>query len=176
MAAPCIDRDIPRHELPSGGNPGGQACMASAPAMTCTITGLTAGRSYTVTARALTGAGWSAASSPGATVVPLATPEVSTILITSSRDRNQKSIARIEGTTTGLVGAQVVPYVRVAGKSTFSPGKSTRTVDADGKFTWQRTAKKRFTVYFASGEVTSNRLVMRPEGPRPRNEGAVDRE
>lgn len=156
--------------------PGGQACMASAPALTCTITSLTPGKPYTVTARALTGAGWSAASSPGATVVPLATPEVSTILITSSRDRNQKSIARIEGTTTGLVGAQVVPYIRVAGKSTFSPGKSTRTVDADGKFTWQRTAKKRFTVYFASGEVTSNRLVMRPEGPRPRNEGAVDRE
>lgn len=156
--------------------PGGQACMASAPALTCTITGLTAGTSYTVTARALTGAGWSAASSPGATVVPLATPGVSTILITSSRDRNQKSIARIEGTTTGLVGAQVVPYVRVAGKSTFSPGKSTRTVDADGKFTWQRTAKKRFTVYFASGDVTSNRLVIRPEWPRPRNEGAVDRE
>lgn len=143
--------------------PGGQACMASAPALTCTITGLTAGTSYTVTARALTGAGWSAASSPGATVVPLATPEVSTILIASSRDRNQKSIARIEGTTTGLVGAQVVPYIRVAGKSTFSPGKSTRTVDADGTFTWQRTAKKRFTVYFASGDVTSNRLVIRPE-------------
>ena len=143
--------------------PGGQACMVSTPALSCTITGLTAGTAYTVTARALTGAGWSAASSPGATVVPLAPPEVSTILITSSRDRNQESIARIEGTTTGLVGAQVVPYIRVAGKSTFSPGTSTRTVDADGKFTWQRKAKKRFTVYFTSGNVTSNRLVIRPD-------------
>ena len=143
--------------------PGGQACMVTAPARTCTITGLTAGTSYTVTARALTGAGWSAESSPGATVVPLATPQESTILITSSRDRAQKSIARIEGTTTGLVGAQVVPYIRVAGKTSFTPGASTRTVDADGKFTWQRKAKKRFTVYFTSGDVTSNRLVIRPE-------------
>lgn len=143
--------------------PGGQTCMVSAPALTCTITGLTPGKSYTVTARALTGAGWSAASSPGATVVPLAAPEAPSILITSSRDRTQKWMARIEGTTTGLVGAEVVPYIRVAGKTSFSPGASTRTVDADGKFTWQRKAKKRLTVYFTSGDVTSNRLIIRPE-------------
>lgn len=142
--------------------PGEQTCMVTAPVLTCTITGLNAGTSYTVTARALTGAGWSAESSPGATVVPLATPQESTILITSSRDRTQKSMARIEGTTTGLVGAQVVPYIRVAGQTAFKPGASTRTVDAEGKFTWQRKAKKRFTVYFTSGDVTSNRLVIQP--------------
>ena len=143
--------------------PGGQKCTVSAPALTCTITGLTAGTSYTVSARAWTEAGWSTASSPGATVVPLATPQQATILITSSRDRIQKSFARIEGTTTGLVGAQVVPYIRVASQTAFKAGTSTRTVDADGKFTWQRKANKRFTVYFTSGNVTSNRLVMRPE-------------
>lgn len=143
--------------------PGGQLCMVSAPALTCAITGLTPGTSYKVTARALTGAGWSDTSSPSADVVPLAPPAAPTILITSSRDRTQKSVARIEGTTTGLVGAEVVPYIRVAGKTSFSPGASTRTVDADGKFTWQRKAKKRLTVYFVSGGVTSNRLVIRPE-------------
>ena len=145
-------------------SPGGQACLVTAPALTCTITGLTAGTPYTVTARALTGAGWGATSSPSETVVPLAPPTpAATILITSSRDRAQKSIARVEGTTTGLVGAEVVPYVRIAGQKAFAPRASTRTVDADGNFVWQRKANKRFTVYFVSGDVTSNRLVIQPE-------------
>jgi predicted outer membrane repeat protein len=145
-------------------SPGGQACLVTAPALTCTITGLTAGTPYTVTARALTGAGWGATSSPSETVVPLSPPTpAATILITSSRDRAQKSIARVEGTTTGLVGAEVVPYVRIAGQKAFAPRASTRTVDADGNFVWQRKANKRFTVYFVSGDVTSNRLVIRPE-------------
>ena len=143
-------------------SPGGETCMVTAPALTCTITGLTAGKPYTVTARALTGAGWSEASSPSSVVVPLG-PEVPTILITNSRDRAQKSMARIEGTTTGLVGAEVIPYVRIAGQKAFAPRASTRTVDADGNFVWQRKANKRFTVYFVSGDVTSNRLVIRPE-------------
>ena len=145
-------------------SPGGQACLVTAPALTCTIIGLTAGTPYTVTARALTGAGWGATSSPSETVVPLSPPTpAATILITSSRDPAQKSIARVEGTTTGLVDAEVVPYVRIAGQKAFKPGASTRTVDAEGNFVWQRKAKKRFTVYFVSGDVTSNRLVIRPE-------------
>ena len=145
-------------------SPGGQACLVTAPALTCTITGLTPGTPYTVTARALTGAGWGATSSPSETVVPLSPPTpAATILITSSRDRAQKSIARVEGTTTGLVGAEVIPYVRIAGQKAFAPRASTRTVDADGNFVWQRKANKRFTVYFVSGDVTSNRLVIRPE-------------
>ena len=143
-------------------SPGGHACLVAAPALTCTITGLTPGSPYTVTARALTGAGWSEASAPSSVVVPLG-PEVPTILITNARDRTQKAMARIEGTTTGLVGAEVVPYLRMAGQTDFKPGASTRTVDAEGDFVWQRKAKKRFTVYFVSGDVTSNRLVIRPE-------------
>ena len=146
--------------------PGGQTCMVTAPALTCTITDLTPGQPYTVTARALTGAGWSEASVPSSVVVPLEPPTPTppaTILITNSRDRAQKSIARIEGTTTGLVGAEVVPFLRMAGQTVFKSGASTRTVDADGNFVWQRKAKKRFTVYFVSGDVTSNRLIIRPE-------------
>ena len=147
-------------------NPGGQACLVVAPALTCTITGLTPGESYTVTARALTAAGWSEPSPPSQVVVPLSPPTpnpTATILITSSRDRAQKSMVRVEGATTGLVGARVVPFLRVAGHKAFTPGASSRTVNSDGTFVWQRKAKKRFTVYFASGDVTSNRLVIRPE-------------
>lgn len=160
--APASTGSFPVTSYQAVASPGGETCMVAAPGLTCTITGLTPGKPYTVTARALTGAGWSEASSPSSVVVPLG-HEVPTILITNSRDRAQKSMARIEGTTTGLVGAEVVPYLRIAGQADFSPGTSTRTVDAQGNFVWQRKAKKRFTVYFVSGDVTSNRLVIRPE-------------
>lgn len=143
-------------------SPGGQRCVVAAPSLTCTITGLTAGTPYTVIARALTAAGWGEASSPTEAVVPLG-PDTPTILIVNSRDRTQKSVARVEGSTTGLVGAEVVPYIRFAGKTSFAAGKGVQTVDARGRFVWQRKATKRFTIYFVSGDVASNRLVIRPE-------------
>jgi hypothetical protein len=69
---------------------------------------------------------------------------------------------RVDGTTTGLVGAEVTPHVRKPGQTGFTPGSNVRTVDADGRFTWQRKSGKKLYVYFTSGDVRSNRLVIGP--------------
>ena len=138
------------------------SCLVSAPALTCTIAGLTPGESYTFVVKAANGVGWGAASAPSAAVVPEARPVEKAILITSSRDRVSPWVVRVDGSTTGLVGAQVTPYVRKAGQTSYIPGANVRTVDEDGRFTWQRKSGKRLYVYFTSGEVRSNRLIIGP--------------
>ena len=55
-------------------SPGGRACLASAPALSCVVTGLTNGATYTFTVAALSGAGWSTPSAPSAPVTPSAGP------------------------------------------------------------------------------------------------------
>jgi predicted outer membrane repeat protein len=160
--APASTGSFPVTSYQVTSNPGGHGCLVSAPALTCTITGLTAGESYTFVAKALNGAGWSSPSAASNAVVPEAPPVAKAILITSSRDRVSPSIVRVDGTTTGLVGAEVTPYVRKLGQTGFTPGSNVRTVDADGRFTWQRKSGKKLYVYFTSGDVRSNRLIIGP--------------
>ena len=50
--------------------PGGRSCVAAVPGLGCTITGLSNGTSYTVTVRALNGAGWGPHSAASDAVVP----------------------------------------------------------------------------------------------------------
>lgn len=45
--------------------PGGSTCLVTAPTTGCTLTGLTNGTTYTVTVRALNGAGWGATATSG---------------------------------------------------------------------------------------------------------------
>jgi predicted outer membrane repeat protein len=161
-AAPSSSGSFPVTSYQVTSSPGGHGCLVSAPALTCTITGLTAGDSYTFVAKALTGAGWSSSSAPSNAVVPEGQPDAKAILITSSRDRIAPSIVRVDGTTTGLVGEQVTPQVRKPGQTGFTPGWNVRTVDANGRFTWQRKSGKKLYVYFTSGDVRSNRLVIGP--------------
>jgi predicted outer membrane repeat protein len=159
-AAPSSSGSFPVTSYQVTSSPGGHGCLVSAPALTCTITGLTAGDSYTFVAKALTGAGWSPSSAPSNAVVPEGQPDTKAILITSSRDRIAPSIVRVDGTTTGLVGEQVTPHVRKPGQTGFTPGSNVRTVDANGRFTWQRKSGKKLYVYFTSSDVRSNRLVI----------------
>jgi Fibronectin type III domain len=161
-ASPASSGSFPVTSYQVTASPGGRSCLVSAPALSCTVTGLTPGESYTFVAKALTGAGWSSPSAPSNAVVPEGQPDAKAILITSSRDRNSPSIVRVDGTTTGLVGAEVTPHVRKPGQKGFTPGSNVRTVDADGRFTWQRKSAKKLYVYFTSGDVRSNRLVIGP--------------
>jgi len=137
--------------------PGGASCLVPAAELTCVITGLTNGVEYTVRGRALTGAGWSAFS----TATEPVTPGVEqTIMITGSRDGKR---VVVEGVTTGLVGAEVTPWVRFPGPYSYEEGTGVRTVDEDGTFTWQRKTGKKIYVYFrVEDDVRSNRVIIRP--------------
>jgi hypothetical protein len=114
---------------------------------------------YTFVVKALNGAGWSEASTASEAVIPLG-PSTQAILITGSRERAKPAMVRVDGSTTGLVGAEVTPHVRKAGQDRYKPGANVRTVDADGRFTWQRKSSKRLHVYFTSGDIRSNRIVI----------------
>ena len=67
-------------------SPGGKTCNALAPLMTCTISGLTNGMSYTFTVAAINGAGSSPASTPSAAVVPADAPSAPTAVIATKGD------------------------------------------------------------------------------------------
>ena len=140
-------------------SPGGRSCLVGAPAVTCVVSGLVNGTGYTFTVRALNGAGWGGSSAPSDAVTPraLARP---TIVITGSRDAGDPRFAVVRGVTTGLVGERVMPFVRFAGESEFSPGKVTRPVAEDGTFDWQRRTGRRLVLYFAHGAVVSNTVAI----------------
>ena len=79
------------------------------------------------------------------------------INITGSRS---DSIISIEGFTTGFAdGSTVVPYIRFPGQPSFTEVTS-RPVNTAGEFTWQRKTGKRIAVYFISGDVRSNTVVI----------------
>ena len=162
-SAPSSSGSSPVTSYEVTASPGDHGCLVSAPALTCTITGLTPGESYTFVVKASNSVGWSALSAPSSAVVPVAPPVEMAILNTSSRDRISPSVVRVDGSTTGLVGAEVTPYVRKAGQTSYVPGINVRTVDSDGRFTWQRKSGKKIYVYFLSGDVRSNRLIIGPQ-------------
>jgi YVTN family beta-propeller protein len=140
-------------------SPDGRTCLVSAPALSCTISGLTNGVTYTFTVQALSGAGWSAASlsSNAITPSPLATPS---ILISGSRDGRDTRLVKVAGSTTGLAGERVTPWFRFPGQTTYTTGMGVRTVAPDGSFNWRRKTVKKIDVYFSHSTVVSNRIVI----------------
>ena len=91
------------------------------------------------------------------TPVPVVQPS---IVIIGARDDQDRRIIRVRGVTTGLVGETVTPYLRFPGQSSYAAGLSTRTVAADGTFTWQRQANRKTYLYFRHAEARSNGVVI----------------
>lgn len=138
-------------------SPGGKTCLVAAPELTCTVSGLSNGTAYTFTVEALNGAGWSAASAPSAAVTSTAGKA---IVITGSRDASDPRLIVVRGTSSGLAGAQAVPFIRLPGQTSYSQGSGARTIGADGRFDWQRKTGKKAYVYFTGGDVKSNTVVI----------------
>ena len=60
----------------------------------------------------------------------------------------------MKGTSTGLAGSRVTPWIKVTGAKRFVAGKSV-TVRADGTFTWTYRTPKAASVYVKAGSVQS---------------------
>ena len=58
-----------------------------------------------------------------------------------------------------LDSQQVQAWVRLAGQPSYRQG-ITVTVGSDSRFTWKRATGKKTYVYFVSGDVRSNRVVI----------------
>jgi hypothetical protein len=135
-------------------SPGGHTCLTSA--LTCTVTGLTNGATYTFSVKALSGAGWGKTSAPSNAVTPVAAPKPS-ITITGSRDGQRITVT---GTAMHLDSQTVRPWIRFPGETTFSQGSAVIAIAADGSFTWSRKSGKKIYVYVAHESDKSNTVVI----------------
>jgi hypothetical protein len=135
-------------------SPGGHTCLTSA--LTCTVTGLTNGATYTFSVKALSGAGWGETSAPSNAVTPVAAPKPS-ITITGSRDGQRITVT---GTAMHLDSQTVRPWIRFPGETTFSQGSAVIAIAADGSFTWSRKSGKKIYVYIAHGTTRSNTVTI----------------
>ncbi len=127
--------------------------------MSCEVSSLTNGVTYTFTVRALSGTGWSPSSAPSNAVTPEAAPRPSVVI---SGSREGKRIV-ISGQTTGFgMGGTLRPWTRFPGQSTFSEGAATILVNVDGTFEWGRKIGKRVSVYVQTpdGSVRSNAVSV----------------
>jgi hypothetical protein len=163
-AAPASSGSFPISTYQAVVSPGGQSCLVAVPALTCTISGLTNGASYTATVRALNGAGWGPWSADSDPVTPEA-PETVSVLISGARSdaRGRRPGVIVAGTATGVgSGAIMRPMVRFPGQASYTQGSALIVVDQDGVFTWQRRTGKKTYVYVVTQEGTarSNRVII----------------
>ena len=163
-AAPVSSGSFPISTYQAVVSPGGQTCLVASPALTCTISGLTNGTTYTVTVQALTGAGWGATSSPSSAVTPQRPPQPSiTITGTRTEVRGKPGVV-VTGTTTGFgMGAILRPWTRFPGQTSYTQGTASILVDVQGGFTWERRTGKTIYISIRSQDntVVSNRLILR---------------
>ena len=137
-------------------SPDGRACTVSAPATSCTVTGLTNGRSYTFTVVAISSVGTSVSSAASAPVTPF-TSEVTLRITDSSRD-GRKVI--IKGTTQGVdPGDTLDVLIRNSGKGQFTPAGEV-VVRANGTFRWTTTNVNRTWLRVTDGDVVSNTVIV----------------
>ena len=146
--------------------PNDGTCLTSS--LTCEVTGLLNGASYTFRVRALSGAGWGPWSDMSNAITPSAPAQLS-IVIAGSRGavRGKPGIVMM-GTTTGFgMGAAVTPW---SGRKGGEPAPGTPAlVSVDGTFTWSRRASalETWILYATVDTVRSNTVTIRP------NQGAT---
>ena len=151
-APPAFTGSYPVSTYQVSAIPGGRSCMTST--LTCEVSGLGNGTTYTFTVRALSGAGWGTPSSPSNAITPQAAPKPS-ILISGSRTG---STIQVDGTTIDLTGT-VTPWVKLPGQTSFTEGSARPTI-TDNAFTWSRKANKKTYVYITHGAVKSNTITI----------------
>lgn len=163
-SAPASSGSFPVTNYRAVSSPAGGSCLVATPALTCDMTGLANGTTYTVTVQALTGAGWGASSSPSIAITPQRSPQPSiTITGTRTEVRGKPGVA-VTGTTTGFDTEAILrPWTRAPGQTSYKQGIARILVDAQGGFTWERRTSKTIHISVRSqdGTVKSNRLTLR---------------
>ena len=158
--APASSGSFPVTNYQVTAGPGGRTCLATAPTLTCTVTGLTNGVEYTFVVKALSGAGWS----PASAASPAVTPTQHAITLVEGDRIRDGAMDRVtaSGTTSGLpAGAKLTPYIRLGADGEFVKGESTVAVDRNGRYTWSRMVKPghELTAYMVYRDAVSNRVV-----------------
>ena len=93
--------------------------------------------------------------------IDMALTLIQRIEITASRTgKGAKSQIVVKGTTTGLAGSRVTPWIKVAEAKRFVPAKPV-TVRANGTFTWTYRSPKAASVYVKAGSVRSATVQVR---------------
>jgi hypothetical protein len=154
--APASSGSFPITNYQAVSSPSGRTCLVAAPALTCEVTGLTNGTTYTFTVEALTGAGWGATSTPSNAVTPQRSLQPS-ITITGSRDDKR---IKVTGIATDLADKTLRPWIRFPGETSYREGIAVIAPAVDGTFTWQRKTGKKATVYITHEETRSNTVII----------------
>lgn len=152
---PASPGSFPVSTYQATASPGGRACLTATTA--CIIEGLTNGVTYTVTVKALTGAGWSPGSEPSNAVTPRRDVRRS-IVISGSRGTDSR-VVRVSGTSTGLAGEQATMWIAITGRVA-RPGATTALIAADGTFTWSRRTSREVRIYAEVGTTRSNTITI----------------
>lgn len=156
-SAPASQGSFPVTNYQATATPGGRSCITTA--TTCSIEGLTNGTAYTVTVRALSGAGWSAGSAPSDAVVPRANDGTS-LTITGSRGSGaERSVIRVSGISTGLAGERVTLWLSIGGRAA-KPASMAVRIRNDGTFAWSRKLNRAAVIYAEAGGVRSNAIRL----------------
>ncbi len=159
--APTSSGSFPVSTYQVTSTPGGRSCITTA--LSCTVTGLGNGTTYTFRVKALNGAGWGPQSVPSNAVTPSAQPKPS-IVISIVGSRSGRTIA-IAGKTTGLAsGSVVTPWTRIGDRPDYTQRKDV-TVSDSGRFSWSHRVPKRqaVRVYVTWDDIRSNTVRI----PRP---------
>lgn len=132
--------------------PASAGCTVGPTALTCDISGLTNGTSYTFRVQAINAAG------PGApgTSNPV-TPQAAVPVITISASRAGATVS-VSGTTRGIpVGSLLTSWVRTQDAARFAEG-SPATVQAGNSFAWSTNipVRRSVEIYFTFRRATSN--------------------
>jgi len=123
--APASSGSFPITNYQAIATPGAGSCVVGAGAMGCDVTGLVDGASYTVSVRALSGAGWG---TPSAAEGPIVPDPIEPVTMTITGTREGRTIM-IEGTSVGVVAGTVVrPWVKLRGQSSYSQGVASRVL------------------------------------------------
>ena len=137
-------------------SPDGRSCTVSAPATSCTVTGLTNGQAYTFTVVAISATGTSASSAASAPVTPFTT-EVTIRITDSSRDGKKITI---KGTTQGVdPGDTLDVLLRNSSKGKFQPAGEV-VVKSNGTFRWTTTNTQKTWIRVTDGDVVSNTVII----------------